>query len=134
MIFYLVCFTFSTSYSVLPFHLVYVSQFLCLFLLFILSSAVAQSHPTLWPHGLQHTRLPCLSPTPKACSNHVDSFERMKPSHHLILCYLLLLLPAIFPSIRVLMSQFFTSGGQNIGASASVSVLPMNIQYRTDFL
>ena len=32
-------------------------------------SSVAQSCPTLWPHGLQHTRLPCPSPTPGACSN-----------------------------------------------------------------
>jgi len=51
------------------------------------------------------------------------------PSNHLILCHPLLLLPSIFPSIRVFsMSQFFTSDGQSIGASASASVLPMNIQ------
>ena len=51
------------------------------------------------------------------------------PSNHLILCCPLLLLPSIFPSIRVFsMSQLFTSGGQYIGASASASVLPMNIQ------
>ena len=50
-------------------------------------------------------------------------------SNHLVLCHPLLLLPSIFPSIRVfLMSQFFASGGQSIGASASPSVLPMNIQ------
>ena len=48
--------------------------------------------------------------------------------NHLILCGPLLL-PSIFPSIRVfIMSQFFTSGGQSIGVSASASVLPMNIQ------
>ena len=50
------------------------------------------------------------------------------PSNHLILCRPLLP-PSIFPSTRsFLMSQFFTSGGQSIGASASASVLPMNIQ------
>ena len=43
--------------------------------------------------------------------------------HHLIFCYPLLLLPSIFPSIRL-----FTSGGQSVGASASASVLRMNIQ------
>ena len=48
-------------------------------------------------------------------------------SNHLILCHPLLLLPSIFPSIRLL-SQLFTSGGQSIGASASASVFPMNIQ------
>ena len=51
------------------------------------------------------------------------------PSNHLILCRPLLLPPSIFPSIRsFLRSQLFTSGGQSIGASASASVLPMNIQ------
>ena len=55
------------------------------------------------------------------------SIESMMPSNHLILCHPLLLLPSIFPSIRVfLMSQFFASSGQSVRASASV--LPMNIQ------
>ena len=52
--------------------------------------------------------------------------ESVMPSSHLILCHPLLL-PSVFPSIRE-MSQFFTSGGQSIGASASLSVLPVNIQ------
>ena len=55
------------------------------------------------------------------------SIESVLPSNHLILCRLLLL-PSIFPSIRVFpMSQLFASGGQSIGVSASTSVLPMNI-------
>ena len=50
-------------------------------------------------------------------------------SNHLIVCHPLILLPSIFPSIRSFqMSQFFTLGCQRIGISASVSVLPMNIQ------
>ena len=49
-------------------------------------------------------------------------------SSYLILWYPLLLLPSIFHSIRVFTNEFFASGGQNIGASASASVLPMNIQ------
>ena len=57
------------------------------------------------------------------------SIALVMPSNHLILCCPLLLPPSIFPSIRVFsMSQFFTSGGQSIGVSASASVLPMNIQ------
>ena len=57
------------------------------------------------------------------------SIESVRSSNHLILCYPLLLPPSIFPSIRVSsMSQFFTSGGQRIGASSSASVLPMNNQ------
>ena len=53
------------------------------------------------------------------------SIESVMPSNHLILCCPLLLLPSIFPSIRA-MSQFFASGGQSIGASASASVFLMN--------
>ena len=57
------------------------------------------------------------------------SIELEMSSNHLILCHPLLLLPSIFPSIRVFpMSQLFTSGGQSIGVSASTSVLPMNTQ------
>ena len=57
------------------------------------------------------------------------SIESVMSSNHLIFCHSLLLLPSIFPSIKVLkMSLFFASGGQNIGVSASASVLPMNIQ------
>jgi len=57
------------------------------------------------------------------------SLEGLMPSNHLILCCPLFLLPSIFPSIRVFpMSWLFTSGGQSIGASATASILPMNIQ------
>ena len=58
------------------------------------------------------------------------SIESVMPSNNLILCHPLLLLPSIFPSIRVLfpMSRLFPSGGQSIGTSASASVLPMNIK------
>ena len=59
----------------------------------------------------------------------LTSIELVMPSNHLILFHPLFLLPSIFPSIRSFpKSQFFTSGGQNIGVSASASVLPMNIQ------
>ena len=57
------------------------------------------------------------------------SIESLMPSNHLILCCPLLLLPSIFTSIRVFpMSRLFVSGGTSTGASASASVLPMNIQ------
>ena len=63
----------------------------------------------------------------------VKSIESMMSSNRLILCHPLLL-PSIFPSIRVFSnSQFFASCGQIIAASASASVLPMNI-LRVDFL
>ena len=54
--------------------------------------------------------------------------QAVMPSNHLILCRPLLLLPSIFPSFRVFSNEFLASGGQSIGASASASVLPMNIQ------
>ena len=61
---------------------------------------------SLQPHELQHTRLPCPSLTPGACSNSCSSIRRVHesdqptPSNHLILCHPLLLLPFISPSIR----------------------------------
>ena len=57
------------------------------------------------------------------------SIKSVMLSNHLILYRPLLLLPSIFPSIRIFSnSQLFASGGQSIGVSASTSVLPMNIQ------
>ena len=82
---------------------------------------------SLRPHGLQHARPPCPSSIPRIYSNS-RPLRRMMPSNHFILCCPILLSPN-FPDIRSLqMSQFFTSGGQSIGVSASSSVLPMNIQ------
>ena len=67
-------------------------------------SSVAQSCPTLRPHGLRHARLPCPSPTPGACSNS-HPFTLVMPSNHLILCHPLLLLPSIFPSTRIFSNE-----------------------------
>ena len=57
----------------------------------------------LWPHGLQHVKLPCPSPTPRTCSN--SCIESVMPSNHLVLCWTLLLLPSIFPSIRAFSNE-----------------------------
>ena len=56
---------------------------------------------SLQPHEMQHTRPPCLSPTPGVYSNSRPSVELVMPSSHLILCCPLLLLPPIPPSIRI---------------------------------
>ena len=85
---------------------------------------------SLQPHGLQHGRLPCPSPTPRACSNSCPSSHWCHPTISssaipFSSCLQSFPAPGSFP-----MSQFFASGGQSIrvSASASASVLPMNIQ------
>ena len=92
---------------------------------------------SLWPHGLQQARLPCPSPTLKACSNSCLSNQWCHPtisssvipfSSHL----------QSFPSGSFPMSQFFASGGQSIG-SFSFSISPSNeysglISFRMDWL
>ena len=81
-----------------------------------------------WPHGLQHVRLPCPLPTPGAYS---DSCPLNQWCHPTIASSVVPFSsqPSIFSGVRVFpMSQFFASGGQSIGVSASASVLPMNIQ------
>ena len=85
---------------------------------------------SLWPHELQHTKLPCPSPTPWACSNSCPS---SRWCHSTILSSVVPFSSCLqsFPaSGSFSTSQFFPSGGQHIGASASASVLPMNIQDR----
>ena len=59
---------------------------------------------SLWPHGLQHARLPCPSPTPRACSNSCPSCWWCQ-SNYLILYYPFLLLSSILPSVRVFSSE-----------------------------
>ena len=91
-------------------------------------SSVAQLSLTLRPHGLQHARLPCPSPS----LLKLMSVASVMPSNHLILCCPLLLPPPSFPASGPFpVSQFFASGGQSIGVSASTSVLPMNTQDRS---
>ena len=65
--------------------------------------SVAQLCPTLQTHGLQHARLPCPSPTPRAYSN--SCLLSLMPSNHLILCRPLLLSPSNSPSIRVFSNE-----------------------------
>ena len=71
--------------------------FLSYFQLVLFSHSVMSD--SLWPHGLQYTRLPCPLPTSRAYSNSCASSQVM-PSNHLILCCPLFLQPSIFPSIR----------------------------------
>ena len=83
---------------------------------------------SLQPHGLQHTRPPCPSPTPGAYSNSYPSCRWCHPTISFSVIPFSSCLQSFPASGSFPMSQFFTSGGQNIGVSASASVLPMNIQ------
>ena len=90
-------------------------------------SLVTQSCPTLQPDELQHTRPPCLSPTagvyPNPCPLSWWYHPTISSSVVPFSC------PQSFPaSGSFQMSQLFATGGQSIGVSASVSVLPMNTQ------
>ena len=93
---------------------------------------------SLQPHGLQHTRLPCPSSTPGACSDST-SIESVMPSNHFILCRPLLLLPSIFPSIRVFSNESVPHIRWPKYGSFSFSINPSNeysglISFRMDWL
>ena len=88
-------------------------------------SAVSNS---LRPHGLQHARLPCPSPSPGAYSNSCPLIQWYHPAVSSSVVPFSSCLQSFPASRSFLRSQFFPSGGQSIGASASASVLPMTIQ------
>ena len=82
---------------------------------------------SLRSHELQHTRLPCSSPTPKLLKFMFNKL--VMPSNHIILCRPLVFLPSNFPSIRVFSNKsVLCIRWPSIGVSASASLLPMNIQ------
>ena len=81
----------------------------------------------LRPHGLQHTRLPCPSPTPRAYLNSCPLSWWRHPTISSSVVRFSSHLQSFAASGSFQMNQF-SSGGQSIGVSASVSVLPMNIQ------
>ena len=83
---------------------------------------------SLWPHGLQHARPPCPSPTPGVYSNSCPSSRWCHPTISSSVIPFSSHLQSFPESGSFPMSQFFASGGQSIGVSASASVLPMNTQ------
>ena len=83
---------------------------------------------SLWPRGLQHARLPCPSPSPGVCSNLCPSGRWCHPNISSSVIPFFSCLQSFPAAGSFQMSQFFTSGGQSIGASVSASVFPMNIQ------
>ena len=111
----------------LSLHIQHTAVLIILIMLYIVSLSSVQFCCSLWPHGLQHTRPPCPSTTPGAYLNscplsqwcHLTTSSSVVPFSFCLQSF-----PA---SGSFLMSQFFASGGQSIGVSASASVLPMNI-------
>ena len=90
-----------------------------------------QSLSPLWlflPHGLHDARLPCPSPTLKVYSNSWPSSQWCHPTISSSFTPLSSCLQSFPASGSFPICQFFASGGQSIGVSASTSILPMNIQ------
>ena len=83
---------------------------------------------SLRPHGLPHARLPCLSPTPRVCSSTCPLSWWCHPTISSSVVPFSSCLQSSPASGSFPVSQFFTSGSQSIGASASASILLMNIQ------
>ena len=83
---------------------------------------------SLWPHGLQHAKLPCPSPTPRACSNSCPLSRWCHPTISSSDVPFSSCLQSFPPSGSFPMSQLFAWGGQSIRVSTSASALPMNIQ------
>ena len=91
-------------------------------------TSFAQLCLTLWPHGLQHTRLSCPSPAPGVYSNSCPFSQWCHPTFSSSVIPFSSCLQSFPVSGSFPITQFFTLGGQSIGASVSASVLPMNIQ------
>ena len=96
------------------------------FLLLLFNCSVMSD--SLQPHGLQHARLPCPSSSPGACSNSCPLSQWCHPTISSSVIPFASCLQSFPASGSFPMSWLFALGGQSIGASASASVLPMNIQ------
>ena len=83
---------------------------------------------SLKPHGLQHARPPCPSPTPRICSNSCPLSRSCHPTISSSVVPFSSPLQSFPASGSFKMNQLFASSGQSIGVSPSTSVLPMNIQ------
>ena len=96
--------------------------------------SVAQACPTLGPHGLQHTRLPCPSPSPGICSNSCPSSQGCHPTISSSVVPFSSCLQTFPASGSLPMSQVFALGGQSTGVSTSPSnVYSELISFRIDW-
>ena len=110
------------------FRLFYLPKTPCAFSFSLVQFSCSVVSDSLWPHGLQHARPPCPSPTPRVYSNSCPSRQWCHPTISSSAVPFSSCLQSFPASGSSPMSQFFASGGQSIGVSASAPVLPMNIQ------
>ena len=96
-------------------------------LLLLFSHSVVSD--SLWPHGLQHARLPCPWPSPRVCSNSYPSSQWCHPIISFSVIPFSFCLQSFPASGSFPMGQLFASGGQSIRDSASASILPINSQH-----
>ena len=96
--------------------------------LYVSQFSLSVMSESLWPYGLQHARLPCPSPTPRVFSNSCPSRQWCHPTISSSILPFSSRLQSFPTSGSCLVSQFFASGSQSIGVSASKSVLPTDIQ------
>ena len=111
-----IAFQWSLSLETFFFLLIFFFFFFLLFAVLKLLFSCSEMSDSLLLHGLQHARLPCPSPTPRTHVYRVG--DAIQPS-----CPLLSSSPQSFPALVSFMSQFFASGGQSVGASASARIL-----------
>ena len=104
-------------------------EFVTILFLFSLQFTCSVMSDSLQPRGLQHTRPPCPCPTPGVYSVSCPLSRWCHPTISSSVVSFYSFLQSFPASESFPMSQFFTSGGQNIGVLASASVLPMNTQY-----
>ena len=110
-----------------PFQALFKSS-LCLHVLSSVQFSCSVVSDSLWPQGLQHTRLPCPSPTPIAYSNSCPFNQWCHPTISSFVIPFSSHLQSFSASGCFQMNQFFTSSSQSTGVSASASVLSMNTQ------
>ena len=126
--FYILAFAFKSIFlNLLWKYMVFLNWIEMMVFPFSQFSCLVESY-SLWPHGLQHARLPCPSSIPEACSNSCPSSRWCHPAISSSVIPFSSCLQSFPTAGSFPVSQFFASDGQSIGASASASVPPMNIQ------
>ena len=105
-----------------------VKAFCCFLVTISVQSGHSVVSDSFWPHRLQHTRLPCPSPISGAYPNSYPSSQWCHPTISSSVVPFFSCLQSFPTSGFFAVSLFLAPGGQSIGASASASVLPMNIK------